>query len=154
MNNLYNVNFKTDLALYEKFRLISTIKKDKLQNVLTQLIENYVTKNERFIANPAIQEEIQPTEPKMFGEQDEWNNYYGRSDKNTVAKIITRTTFHRYLANLYLIDRDNESELKQTLQDPNFFLKTEDGKFLQARGIISAVNGMSSLNNLSPIRVV
>ena len=37
-----NVTFRTDKDLYDKFKIISTIKKEKVQNVLTKFIEKYV----------------------------------------------------------------------------------------------------------------
>lgn len=154
MNNLYNVNFKTDLALYDKLRLITTIKKDKLQNVLTQLIENYVTENEQFIENSSIQEEIQPTLPTFYEKHDKWENYIRRSDINEMKKFAIRIAFHRHLLHLYIIDRDNDSELKQSLQDPKLFSESNDYKFLQTNGIITAVNGMGRVNDLPLIKLI
>lgn len=139
---MYNVNFKTELALYDKFRIINTIRKEKHQNVLTKLIKNYVTENEKLIENPEIQKVVQPKLPIFFGEPEDWARYVRRLDKNGFENMVTRVTFLRFLLHEYVINKYDDIDLKIILKNVQFFQKSDDYKFL-SNGIFSAVQQMN-----------
>jgi len=151
---MYNVNFKTDQALYDKFKLLCTINKEKFQDKLTELIQQYVSENESLIENPKVQEKLQPELPPFFGDQNKWRTYINRSDKDKFKEIVTRLTFLRYLIQLYLIDRDKESKLFQILHDPKFFMKSDDCKLLQKNGIFQIVKSMEKEFRFPPITTI
>lgn len=136
------MNFKTELALYDKFRIINTIKKEKHQNVLTKLIENYVTENEKLIENPEIQKVVQPKLPEFFGEQKDWEHYVRRLDKTDFENMATRVTFLRFLLHNHVINKHDDIDLKIALKNVQFFQKSDDYKFL-SNGIFSAVQQMN-----------
>ncbi len=139
---MYNVNFKTDQALYDKFKLLCTINKEKFQDKLTELIQQYVSENESLIENPKVQEKLQPELPPFFGDQNKWHTYIIRSDKDRFKEIVTRVTFLRYLIHIYLIDNDKELKLKYTLLDPKLFQKSDDYQYLAKYHIFKTVKDM------------
>jgi len=105
---LDNVTFRTDKALYDKFKIISTIKKEKVQNVLTKFIEKYVTENEKFIGNSEIQEVIQQELPTFFGNADDWDRYVGKLDNIGYVKMATRFMFLEYLLLYHKYKKQNK----------------------------------------------
>ena len=136
---MYNVNFKTEQALYDKFRIINTIKKEKHQNVLTNLIKNYVNENERFIENPEIQEEIQHTVPEFYAKPVDCALYVRKLSKKGFEEMATRVTFWRFLLHEHAINKDDGSrELEFILKNKELFQKSEDYEFL-SNGIFNVV---------------
>jgi len=132
---LYNVNFKTDQALYDKFRIINTILKEKHQNVLTKLIENYVADNEKFIENPEIQEVIKQELPTFFGNAEEWSHYINKLDKTNYVNTVMRITFLQNLLLHHKHNKYNDVGFIEFLQENKDFKKTDDFRYLTKSGI-------------------
>lgn len=135
---MYNVNFKTELELYNEFRIINTIKNEKHQNVLTQLIKNYVSENKHLIENPEIQEMVPPKLPSFYGKQEDWVRYIKKLDQNAFEKMAVRINFFRFLLHEYVINKSDDIEFEIALRDTKFFKKSDDYKFL-SNGIFTAV---------------
>ncbi len=146
------VYFHADEGVHKSFKLICGIKGTDIKKTMNELMQNYVSENESLISNPEIQDTLPPELPKFYESQDKWSTYVRKSDKEGIENMVTRMTFLRYLIHLHLIDRDNESKIKEALRDPKFFTKSEDCKFLQKNGIMEAVTTMSDRNSLSQIR--
>lgn len=139
---LYNVNFKTEQALYDKFRIVCIINKEKLQDRITKLIENFVIENKELLENPEIKKKIQPKLPTFYGKQEEWAHYVRRLDKEGFEKMATRVTFLRFLLHDHVINKHDDIELQIALKNKEFFQKSKDYKFL-SNGIYSAVQQMN-----------
>jgi hypothetical protein len=137
---LDNVNFKTDPALYKKFKMINVILNEKNQNVLTKLIENYVTENNKFIDNPEIQKVTQNTLPSFFASPDDWGHYVGTLDNIGYLKMAKRFMFIQYLLLYYKYDRHHKNEFLPFLKDnKDSFNKSDDRSYLAKFGIFRAV---------------
>ncbi len=143
------VYFHTDEALHKKFKLLCGIKGTDIKQTMNELMENYVSENESAIANPEIQDNLPPELPKFYESQDKWSTYVRKSNKEEIENMATRIMFLRYLIHLYLIDKDKDDKIKQALKDPKFFTGSNDHKFLQKDGCISAVKSMSGEYGLS-----
>jgi|APSaa5957512535_1039671.scaffolds.fasta_scaffold129992_1 hypothetical protein len=135
---MYNVNFKTDQGLYDKFRITCTINKEKFQDVLTKLIENYVKENEKLIENPEIQKKIQPELPAFFGKPNDWLRYVRKLDRNGFENMVIRVNFHRILLHEYTSNRSGDLELKMALSSLKQFQQSEDYKCVKG-GILGIV---------------
>lgn len=138
---MYNVNFKTELELYDKFRIINIILKEKHQDVLTKLIKNYVTENEKFIDNPEILKVTQPTLPTFFGSADDWKRYVSKLNENDYMDMVTRFHFIKYLLLNYENVRHHDTKFQTFLQDKiGHFRTTDDFRYLAHSGIYRNVN--------------
>jgi hypothetical protein len=132
---LDNVTFRTDKDLYDKFKIISTIKKEKVQNVLTKFIEKYVTENEKLIGNPEIQEVIQQELPTFFGSTEDWYRYIKKLDKTGYLNIVMRLTFLQNLLLHHKHNKYNDMGFIEFLQENKDFKKTDDFRYLTKSGI-------------------
>lgn len=141
---MYNVNFKTDQALYDKFRIICTINKEKLQEVLTELIRKYVTENEKLIDNPETKQRIQPELPGFFDEPEKWFHYVNRMDEKTFEKSVNRMTFQKYLFNYYATQHDNDIKYYEKFKLDSF-KKSKDSRFLAEHHIYSTIEQLKPI---------
>jgi len=129
------VFFNTDESLYKKFKLVCGMNDKDVGKTITDLIQNYVTENKGLIDNPEVQEKLPPQLPTFLGEPSEWEVYIRKSGKQEIENIVTRLMFLRYLIHIHLIDRDNDSEIKNALRDPKFFKDSDDYKFLSKMNV-------------------
>ena len=142
---MHNVTFRTDKALYNKLKIITTIKKEKIQNVLAKYIEKYVTENEKFIGNSEIQEVIQQELPTFFGNADDWDRYVGKLDNVGYVNMATRFMFLEYLLLNHKYNKQNKynnhsNEFLTFLEDnKDSFDKSDDRRHLAKFGIFRSV---------------
>lgn len=121
--------------------MINTILNEKNQTVITKLIENYVTENEKFIDNPEIQEVIQPAIPSFFGNADNWASYVGKLDNIGYLKMTTRFMFLEYLLLRYKYNRHNNNNFLAFLEEnKESFDRSDDRRYLAKFGILRSVN--------------
>lgn len=139
---MYNVNFKTEHSLYDKFRLVCTINKEKYQDTLTQLIQDYVSKNENLIENPEVQKKLIAELPAFFDKQEKWSRYISRADRNTFGQLATRNNFIRFLLHEYKINNHDDLELMESLHSLTYFKKSDDYKYVSKFGIFANVQGL------------
>jgi hypothetical protein len=138
---LDNVNFKTDPALYKKFKMINTILNEKNQTVITKLIENYVTENKKFIDNSEILEVIQQELPTFFGNAEEWIRYVSKLNENDYVNMVNRFHFFKYLLLNYDFSKHHDINFQTFLHDKNrHFKTTDDFRSLAHSGIYRNVN--------------
>ena len=137
---MHNVSFRTDEALYNKFKIITTIKNETIQNVLTKSIENYVAENEKFVNNSEIQEVIQQELPTFFANADDWFRYIGKLDSAGYVKIVSRFKFLEYLLLSHKYNRHNNNEFLTFIEKhSDSFDKSDDRHYLVKFGIFRSV---------------
>lgn len=149
-----SVNFPIDEALHKKFKMICANNDVNIGKTIMELMQKYVKENEDVVSSPQIQGKLPPEVPSFYGDQKDWEVYVRKVKKNEVENFATRITFLKYLLYSYLIDRDNKSELNQTLRGPEYFKGSDDYKFLQKNRITHAVKDMSKEKNLPPIKII
>lgn len=138
---MHNVTFRTDEALYNKLKIITTIKKETIQNVFAKSIEKYVTENEKFITNSEIQEVIQQELPTFFGTAEDWKRYVSKLNENDYVNMINRFHFFKYLLLNYEFSKHHDINFQTFLHDKNrHFKTTDDFRCLAHSGIYINVN--------------
>ena len=136
---MHNVNFKTDEALYQKFKMINTILEKKHQNVLTELIEKYVAENKKYIENPEIKAVTQATLPTFFGSTDDWKHYAMKLDMTDYVNVVMRLEFIQYLLLHHRNRKHNDTAFLTYLKDNNDFRKTNEFRYLVKLNIYQSV---------------
>ena len=136
---MHNVNFKTDEALYQKFKMINTILEKKHQNVLTELIEKYVAENKKYIENPEIKAVTQATLPTFFGSTDDWKHYAMKLDMTDYVNVVMRLEFIQYLLLHHRNRKHNDTAFLTYLKDNNDFRKTNEFRYLAKLNIYQSV---------------
>ena len=114
-----SVYFHTDEAIHKKFKMICAINDIDMGKTMTELMQNYVSKNQSLIDNPEIQDNLPPELPKFYESQDKWSTYVRKSNKEGIENMATRIMFLRYLIHLYLIDKDRDDKIKEALIEHN-----------------------------------
>jgi len=141
----YPVNFKTDKALYDKYRVICTIKKEKFQETHTKLIENYIKENENLINKPEIQENITQELPLFYDKPEKWLRYFRKIDNEQFEELSNRVNFWRFLLHEYVINKGRKVEHKIILHQFESFAKSKEYKFLSNGGIIPTVQKLDPI---------